>query len=465
MRTASGFPNADSTRSFIARDLAADVVALFGSARRDRDPRRSGPDAGQRARGTGRCRRPGPYPSERRTDPARARGRRRPGRDQRLGQRVRDHRPRDWLALLEALEQPSHPARARAAALTPLIGWSATRLAGASESELEGLHQRLHVWARTLREQGISTLSESILSGGRAAGAAAGPGRRRTASDRPAARQRTVERGSRQRAVRLAALTAWLRQRIPAAAREGSNDERTRRLDSDADAVQVLTFHRSKGLEFPSSTARSCGIRAALPIRASPSTSTMSDGDRAIDVGLSGGEYDGHLRRHNIEERGEELRLAYVALTRARHQAVIWWASAWYAKNRRSDGCCSPRTPRATSIGGRPRPREDDAGSASSRSRGCPHAVSLEPAAAGIAGALERGDRRRRDTRPRALRAADRHRLAADLLHRAERPRTTRWSRRSPRRRRRHRRAGNPRRADRLGAAAVGDGERPSSAP
>ena len=30
-----------------------------------------------------------------------------------------------------------------------------------------------------------------------------------------------------------------------------------------------------------------------------------------------------------LEERGEELRLAYVALTRAKHQAVIWWAGAW----------------------------------------------------------------------------------------------------------------------------------------
>ena len=28
------------------------------------------------------------------------------------------------------------------------------------------------------------------------------------------------------------------------------------------------------------------------------------------------------------EERGEDLRLLYVALTRARHQAVLWWAGA-----------------------------------------------------------------------------------------------------------------------------------------
>ena len=49
----------------------------------------------------------------------------------------------------------------------------------------------------------------------------------------------------------LAALAGWLRERIDAASREGAADERTRRLESDAAAVQVLTIHRSKGLEFP----------------------------------------------------------------------------------------------------------------------------------------------------------------------------------------------------------------------
>ena len=30
-----------------------------------------------------------------------------------------------------------------------------------------------------------------------------------------------------------------------------ANEDRNRRLESDAEAVQVLTIHRSKGLEFP----------------------------------------------------------------------------------------------------------------------------------------------------------------------------------------------------------------------
>ena len=51
---------------------------------------------------------------------------------------------------------------------------------------------------------------------------------------------------------------------------------------------------------------------------------------RTIDVGGPDGPgFDDHWDQHVAEERGEELRLAYVALTRARHQAVVWWASSF----------------------------------------------------------------------------------------------------------------------------------------
>ena len=37
--------------------------------------------------------------------------------------------------------------------------------------------------------------------------------------------------------------------------------------------------------------------------------------------------------QHLVEERGEDLRVAYVALTRARHQAVVWWAGTRDSRN------------------------------------------------------------------------------------------------------------------------------------
>ena len=246
-----------------------------------------------------------------------------------------------WEKLLGALERPASPPRARAAALTPFIGWDATRVATADEDELEQLHLRLHSWARVLRDSGVAALTASILS-----------------SERVPARLLTGPRGERQltdlghvgqllhaaagaEQLGLAALTGWLRERIAAASREGAGDELTRRLESDTAAVQVLTIHRSKGLEFPVVHCPflwdSQGFKDDWPVYFHDADSLTPGSPRApiraIDVALEGDEYRSHVAAHQREERGEDLRLAYVALTRARHQAVLWWAGSFSSRD------------------------------------------------------------------------------------------------------------------------------------
>lgn len=268
----------------------------------------------------------------------------------------------DWLWLLEALEAPSDRRRARTAALCAPIGWSAADLALADERELEGLEVLLHGWARTLREHGVAALVQEVMHRRDATArllSVAGGERRLT--DLAHIGQLLSAVSSTQPAG-LASLTGWLRLRIGAADREGASDERTRRLDSDADAIQVLTFHRSKGLEFPVVYCPFLWEPGRLAADGEPVYFHADDGTRALDVGLEGAEYRAHLRRHNVEERDEELRLAYVALTRARHRAVVWWAGVWQARDsplgrllfaRDGAGNVAPEGTR--------RPREDDA--------------------------------------------------------------------------------------------------------
>src|SRR5581483_9915420 len=69
---------------------------------------------------------------------------------------------RHWLALLEALERPASITRAHAAALTPFLGWPAETVAQADEPTWEGLHRRLHEWARVLRQDGVASLLETV---------------------------------------------------------------------------------------------------------------------------------------------------------------------------------------------------------------------------------------------------------------------------------------------------------------
>ena len=130
------------------------------------------------------------------------------------------------------------------------------------------------------------------------------------------------------------ALAEWLRTRIREADQGTASEERSRRLETDAEAVQVLTVHRSKGLEFPIVYCPDLWISIsstdAIPVYHDPAAGNV----RTIDVGgspLAG--FQQHKKLADAEQRGEDLRLAYVALTRARHQAVVWWASSWDSRD------------------------------------------------------------------------------------------------------------------------------------
>jgi exodeoxyribonuclease V beta subunit len=128
-------------------------------------------------------------------------------------------------------------------------------------------------------------------------------------------------------------LANWLGRRIVEADREAESEERMRRLESDANAVQVITIHRSKGLEFPivlcPFTWDGYIHKTDVPVFHDPGNTH----ERTIDVGCPGPELVGHRKLEEIETQGEALRLLYVALTRAQHQTVLWWAGSRDTKN------------------------------------------------------------------------------------------------------------------------------------
>jgi exodeoxyribonuclease V beta subunit len=241
---------------------------------------------------------------------------------------------RDWLRLLEALERPTSLPRAHAAALTPFLGWSAERVATAGDEDWEIVHQRLHDWASVLRLRGVASLGETIAIGERL------PERILTRPDgerdltdlRHVAELLHAAATSEQ--LGTTALVGWLRRRIAEAGQDTGDEDRSRRLESDAEAVQVLTVHRSKGLEFPVVYYPYLWEPSYIPTGVPVAFHDPEAGDRrTIDVGLEGPDFDRHKRQELVEQRGEDLRLAYVALTRAQHQAVVWWAAAWNCRD------------------------------------------------------------------------------------------------------------------------------------
>ena len=233
----------------------------------------------------------------------------------------------DWLCLLEALEQPQRSARVRSLALTPFVGRTAEELDDGGDEATDAVAEQVRTWLDLWRRRGIAAVYEAIVGGGLAARVLTGVEGERRLTDLQHLAQVLHEVAQRDR-LGLSALLDWLRTERRLAARSG---ERARRLDTDRHAVQLLTIHGSKGLQFPI-----VHLPLAFDRWVNDKARTMLyhdvDGTRCLDVGLDGPGTTA-ARRAFTEEAAEELRQTYVALTRAQSQVVAWWAPTWNARN------------------------------------------------------------------------------------------------------------------------------------
>ncbi|KQV52044.1 exodeoxyribonuclease V subunit beta [Massilia sp. Root335] len=126
------------------------------------------------------------------------------------------------------------------------------------------------------------------------------------------------------------ALIRWFAEQTEGMGEGG--DERVLRLESDAELVKVVTVHKSKGLEYPlvylpfAVTARKTDRRNRAFF-----DYAEDDGERRIDLALS----DAALAAVDRARLEEDLRLLYVALTRARH--FLWLGVAAVAARKKGE--------------------------------------------------------------------------------------------------------------------------------
>ena len=235
---------------------------------------------------------------------------------------------------LEALALHRGRASERVAASSPWFGWSAEALEAVQAEDPEALRRwdawrlRLAGWRVTFDRRGFMAALRQALDEEdvRVRLLCFDDGERRVTNLLHVAE--LAHRAERQGRLRLEGLLSWL-----AARRQDEGVEREEaelRLDRDADAVRLLTIHKSKGLEFPV---------CFVPWLWDGGTERPSDQapqllphphDRArrlLDVGMPPASE--HVRASELEGREEALRLAYVALTRARHRCVVYggWAT------------------------------------------------------------------------------------------------------------------------------------------
>ncbi|WP_300083385.1 UvrD-helicase domain-containing protein [Propioniciclava sp.] len=233
---------------------------------------------------------------------------------------------RDWLALLRALDRRRRPYLQRAW-LTTFVGATLTELALADETRTAHWSLLVHTWARVLARGGVWPLLAAVEADTDLSARLLGhPGGERLVTDHRHLAEILHER-TRGDVARPRELAAWLASEIALASGDA---ERTRRLETDADAVQIMTIHRAKGLQWPVVLLPEAGVVTRDPVDDGGRLIVPGETGRTIDVGGRAGEgRDGRWTTWLMEEGDEALRALYVGFTRAESHVVTWWSHHW----------------------------------------------------------------------------------------------------------------------------------------
>lgn len=120
----------------------------------------------------------------------------------------------------------------------------------------------------------------------------------------------------------------WLRAQITVENHAG--DEQQLRLESDADAVRIVTMHRSKGLEYAIVFCPYLWNRSDRLEQEKLTISCHAQGEMLVDLGSVS--FEQHRAIALQEELAEDLRILYVALTRAKFRCYISWLDSRSSK-------------------------------------------------------------------------------------------------------------------------------------
>lgn len=225
------------------------------------------------------------------------------------------------LRLLDALLAPESLALARGALATLLLGQTLADFVAMQDDEarlhvqLEWLAELRRIWLR----RGVLAMLERVIEQRAAALLALADGERRVAN------LMQLAESLQEAAHELSgpgALRDWLARHLRDA--DDAREEEQLRLESDAECVQVMTLHRSKGLEFDLVLLPFMAMKEAKPPGKGDLARFHRGGRPVRRLITSGGDTrnadDDEAR--NVAQReqlAEDVRLLYVGVTRARH--------------------------------------------------------------------------------------------------------------------------------------------------
>jgi exodeoxyribonuclease V beta subunit len=129
-----------------------------------------------------------------------------------------------------------------------------------------------------------------------------------------------------------AGLLHWLGQSCADAINGIASDESQIRLESDEAAVKITTVHKSKGLEYPIVYC-SYLVSEGLVWGNDKKVVSFHDDDGLVKLDVGSSKLSAHVALTANEALAENVRLLYVAVTRAKHRCVLLWGQEKELKN------------------------------------------------------------------------------------------------------------------------------------
>ena len=226
----------------------------------------------------------------------------------------------DLRVLFEAMERPGSGSRVRRAAATVFFGYPLTAVGRLGEEAEQAVQEQIAALHATLQARGIAAVRAAIMSDVSMAGRlAAGPDGERHIVDLAhlveLLHDATGGRGCHARLM--------LERIAELARRDEKSDLVSRRVESDEDAVRIMSVHVAKGLEFPCVVVVDDWNEKE---RTPPGPAVFyAGGERRLDVAYAlSGTGSKPASDSVLAAANEELRrLLYVALTRPRHHLCV----------------------------------------------------------------------------------------------------------------------------------------------
>ena len=232
---------------------------------------------------------------------------------------MQSHTASDLSAILKAVLSPTHPGWRAAAMATRLFGYDSAMLAELTPADAEVWLSRFLQWNDLWHRRGIAALMAHLeADSGAALRLARAPAGARHVTDLRHLVELLQAREAESQHSPVSLLQWFEGERMS----EGSTaDERLHRLEEDGDAVQVVTAHRAKGLEFDFvfcpflwSVTRDARVTDRLLVRRDNGW-VLADGRQRDNRA--------EHRACTAERLREDVRLAYVALTRGRRRVTL----------------------------------------------------------------------------------------------------------------------------------------------